>query len=123
MRPKVKISRKFAKDNFPKIYSAGYCSLQNLFHYISPDYYSTYTYGWACDYYYFDSFGILISTGYAPVGKSIPYEITSAFDKKAEEIICTLGPFHDWENKRDNVNELINHFLTTLTELKKGDML
>lgn len=123
MKSKARISKKWANEHFVTIFKTGYCNLYYLFKYTYPDYYSAGRNGWSCDYYYFEPHDILISTGYSPIGTSIPYEITSSFEDKAMEIIYSRKPFSDFESERVKLNNLIEHFLTTLEELKKGELI
>lgn len=119
MRPKVKITKKFARDNFPFIIRIGYCNLQFLLYYKSPEYYSVRAEGWACDYYFFEEENILISTGYAPIGISIPWEIIEPYEKRAEKIICEIYKWDEIEKKEEAINELLSAFLKTVNLLRK----
>ena len=81
---KFKTTKKEIKDNYYRIIKAGYCELQNLLQYKNPIAYSSGVYGWACDYYEIN--GVLISTGYRPVGNQnveCDYKLIREYDNKA----------------------------------------
>ena len=93
------------------VYCVGYCNLQNLLRTVDPFAYSTRAEGWACDYYYIHD--VIISTGYAPIGRKTDYKLCREYDKKAAEILrdYTLK----WEQQRDQLENLIEEFVEKLT--------
>lgn len=93
---KFKTTKKAIKESYSKIYSVGYCNMANLLKYRSPIAYSAGVYGWACDYYLID--GIVISTGYNPIGETLNYKLIDKYESKAEGIIYDL-PFGSDEKR------------------------
>lgn len=71
---------KAIKDRYNgKIYSCGYCDLQQIFKGVEPDFYNAGIYGWNCDIYVIG--GIAITTGYRNTcGKKIPYEMIRKYN-------------------------------------------
>lgn len=95
-------------------YGVGYCNLQFLLNCKEPfAYTSTKTYGWRSDLY--DVGGIIISTGYAPQGKQISYNITSYYEKLAQNIIANNSSY---EKRRENLDKLIATFVKELERLE-----
>ena len=82
MHNKVKITKKAAKASAPCLLSVSYCAIQNLIRHLSPYAYSAGVYGWSCDYYDVSD-GIVISTGYSPIGLSVPYALCEKYEKAA----------------------------------------
>lgn len=64
---KAKITKKYIKENFGKIYKAGYCDLQDTLKHREPDYYTAGVYGWNADVYILGLNTCLV-TGYRPFG-------------------------------------------------------
>lgn len=104
---KFKATKKQMRENYNNIISIGYCDACYLLRYKSPIAYSAGVYGWACDYYDID--GILISTGYAPIGESPDYNIIRKYNNKAEKIINNYSL--SYEKQKKQVNKLLNEFL------------
>lgn len=82
MHNKVKITKKAARASAPCLLSIGYCGIQNLIRHLSPYAYSAGVYGWNCDYYDVSD-GIVISTGYSPIGLPVPYALCKKYEKAA----------------------------------------
>lgn len=82
---KLKTTRKTIKEGSRVIISIGYCNAYYLLKGLAPFAYSTRAEGWACDYYDLGG-GVIISEGYAPIGKSVGYELTKEYDNNAREI-------------------------------------
>ena len=74
--------------------------------------YSSGVYGWACDYYLID--GVIISTGYNPIGQSINYDIINDYDLKAEKIQSDYSM--TYEQRLEKTNQLVSEFIQ---EVKK----
>jgi hypothetical protein len=110
---KIKTTKKSIKESFSKVYSVSYCNLQWLLNYTEPFAYSTRKEGWACDYYRIGD--VVISTGYAPIGSSVSYELQKKYDDMARDIVCDNEA--TCEQKRDLVENLINDFLKELEGL------
>lgn len=111
---KYKTTKKAIREMGDPIYCVGYCNLQNLLRFRDPFAYSSRAEGWACDYYNMDSF--IICTGYAPIGRKTDYNLCREYDQKAREVLCdyTLN----WEQQRDEIEELIEEFERKLTAKK-----
>ena len=110
---KFKVTRKEMKENYNAIIGIGYCKAQNLLKYQDPIAYSVGVYGWACDYY--DVGGVLISTGYAPIGESPNYDVIRKYDLQAEKIGNDYSL--NCEERRRRVNGLLNEFIAEVTGL------
>jgi len=95
---KLRTTKKEIKENAFNILAVGYCELESLLKYESPFAYSAGVYGWSCDYYQFD--GVVISTGYSPIGSRTDYQETRDVNKKASQL-------HD----RSELRELIGDFV------------
>lgn len=105
---KFKTTKKAMKDYKPR--AVGYCKLQSLLSYADPIAYATRVEGWACDYYELEGSNgrkLLISTGYAPQGEKIDYDLTQKYEKKATAIEYGLN----YEDKKALLNDLIRDFV------------
>ena len=109
---KFKVTRKEMKENYNTIISIGYCKAQNLLKHQNPIAYSAGVYGWSCDYY--DIGGVLISTGYAPIGKSPDYDVIRKYDLQAEKINSDYSL--SCEERKTRVNDLLNEFIAEVTK-------
>ena len=103
---KLKTTKKQIKENANQIYAVGYCELDSLLKYESPFAYSCGAYGWSCDYYQFD--GVVISTGYSPIGESIAYDLIKKYNNLAKKT-----------HSRDEMSKLLQNFLTELIKKKE----
>ena len=85
---KIKTTIKNLKSNFPEKsrIAIGYCNLQALLRVanVKPFAYTSGVYGWNFDAFEVD--GVLLTTGYRPVGKSPSYELCRKFELSAREI-------------------------------------
>jgi len=81
---KFKASKRDINTRFD-VHKVGYCTLQNLLKGIEPFACSARAEGWACDYYNVE--GIVVSTGYAPTGTAVPYELSKKYDDKAAKVL------------------------------------
>jgi hypothetical protein len=109
---KFKTTKKKMKDNYNTIIKVGYCSIAYLLQYEQPIAYSAGSSGWSCDYYEID--GILISTGYAPVGNiEASYDLCHKYNVKAENVVLTRGM--DWNDKKDIVRGYLKEFIKEVT--------
>jgi hypothetical protein len=110
---RVKVSKQqVLRDNY-KVLSVGYCELQGLLKNSRSNLYSAGVYGWACDYYDFD--GLIISTGYSPIGSSIDYKIIRSYEAKANKI--NYNNELTWEQKEKKLKTLLNKFIKEVKEL------
>lgn len=91
--PKFKTTRKQIKNNFSKIFSCGYCDLDELTD-KSPLLYNSGIYGWNYDVYVFGS--IAVTTGYRGMfGKEIDFDFLRSLQKEAKE----NQKNNEWTNK------------------------
>ena len=107
---KSKTTKKSIKENYNRIISIGYCNLQSLLSYVQPFAYSTRAEGWACDYYNIQ--GVIISTGYAPIGESVDYDIVSKYEKEGMKLRCNYSL--TWKERKEKAMELLNEFIEEL---------
>lgn len=80
-----KTTAKNIRENGRFTCKVGYCELPHLLRDLSPIAYNYGVYGWNFDVYDID--GYTLTTGYRNmVGNRLPYELTEALEKKAEQI-------------------------------------
>ena len=109
---KYRTSKKEITTNFGIVVCCGYCDLQNLFNYVTPESYTCGTYGWNADIYGFG--GTAIVTGYRPFGTHLDYEVVREYDKKAERILYDREiPYDD---RKPMIDKLIQDFLRWVRE-------
>lgn len=108
---KFKTTKKAIKENYNTILKIGYGNIQNLLYFENPIAYSTRAEGWACDYY--EVGNVIISTGYAPIGESVPYDLQMEYNKKAEEIRYSKDI--QWEDKKEQLFALLTEFVNEAT--------
>ena len=89
----------------------GYCNLQTLLTYENPFAYSTRAEGWACDYY--NAGEAVISTGYAPCGKPVPYDIQRKYEEKARRVMDNKWA---WKQKKSYLWKLLQKFVEEVTK-------
>lgn len=84
---KYATTKKAILSNYPNVIKVGYCSLQTLLNFRSPDAYTaSKTYGWRADIYEITPNTVIV-TGYAPFGNIVPdYEIVEKYEEKAQEL-------------------------------------
>lgn len=105
---KIKTTKKAIQSNYSTILSIGYCNLQYLLKFENEFAYSTRSEGWACDYYEVNN--ICISTGYAPIGKSVSYDLQKKYDNEACTIACDYNL--TWEVQKERIHELLLQFIS-----------
>lgn len=101
-----RLTKKYVRANYDTILCVGYCDLQHLFNCSNPIGYSDRVEGWACDYYYIGN-GTVVSTGYAPIGRKVNFEIVKRYDEQAREICNETS---DYETRRELLDTLIEEF-------------
>lgn len=84
---KYATTKKAILSNYPNVIKVGYCSLETLLNFRSPDAYTaSKTYGWRADIYEITPNTVIV-TGYAPFGNIVPdYEIVKKYEEKAKEL-------------------------------------
>ena len=109
---KVRVQEKELKKAFPVIVSIGYCNAEYLLHFEEPDFYTCGTYGWKADHYKIK--GVLISTGYVPLGKIKNWELVKEYNQKAKNVILNMNCTK--EEQKLFVNELLTEFIEKITK-------
>lgn len=100
---KYKTTQKAIKGNYNHILKVGYCDLQFLLTYETPEVYTANNYGWRSDVYCFPNFAI--STGYTPFGNIlVDYYTCQKYEKLAQEI---LHNDFNYESAKGKLRELI----------------
>jgi hypothetical protein len=82
---KYKTTAKAVKQGFYTVISVGYCNLQGLLSYHSPEAYSSGVYGWNFDVYSFG--GVAICTGYRGMpeqNSKANYNLIREYEDKAQ---------------------------------------
>lgn len=84
---KYETTKKAIMAYYPNVIKVGYCALQTLLKFRSPDAYTaSKTYGWRADVYEITPDTVIV-TGYAPFGNIVPdYEIIKEYEEKAKEL-------------------------------------
>lgn len=110
---KYKVTKKEIMAGFDKVIKVGYCNLQYLLNFETPEsYVSSRTYGWQADVYNIN--GVAIVTGYGPFGNIDPdYDTLKMYNTKAEKIIHDYSI--DYEDRVKMVHELIRDFIGEVT--------
>jgi len=108
---KFKTTKKAISNGYNKIIKIGYCGAQNLLAYEDTIAYSTGQYGWACDY--FDINGILISTGYSPIGSQVDYDLITKYEDLARDIRSNYNL--SWDERKQAVQDLLRQFVAEVT--------
>lgn len=105
---KIKTTKKEILKN-SEVFKIDYCQAQNLLSCENPFAYSAGVYGWSCDYFWVD--GAIISTGYAPVGGQIPFELVKKYDKKAAHLIQNYYKDFDYNKHKKRLKSLLLKFI------------
>lgn len=110
---KFKTTKKEMNRHYSTILRVSYSSLQSLLRYLEPFAYSTRIEGWACDYYKVND--VIISTGYAPIGIVVNYDLIKEYEKKAEAIVFNNYTEAE-EIKREKIESLLNEFIAKVVK-------
>lgn len=115
---KQQISNKKLKKQFDgRIFSTGYCTIQEIFLGVEPSYYNSNPreFGWNWDCYVDEKHNIAITTGYRhTVGKPIPYALTQEYTEKARDIIKK----YRWQKElMERLEDLREEFLSWVIAL------
>lgn len=104
---KTLTTKKAIINNYKKVVSVSYCSLQKLLVLEKPVAYTAGVYGWNADIYDLD--GIALATGYRPFGNIKPsLELTRKYEQEATEVIYTI---QNYEVQKKALKALIRSFL------------
>lgn len=113
---KYRTTKKAIKESGTTIYKIGYCNLQFLLRFNDPFAYSAGVNGWSCDYYRiggaFD--GVIISTGYDPIGHKVDYNIIKEYNEKARAINDNYNL--PYEQREAKVKQLLNEFISVINK-------
>ena len=103
--------------NFP-VYSASYCALDSLLSLFSPQlYHGDDVCGWAYDVYLFsDVDQFAITTGYSPVGITIPKSVCERYNRLAKKI---LSDFQYSENAKEHILSCIHVMVNEVAEMNE----
>jgi hypothetical protein len=104
-------TRKAVKENFSKVISVGYCSLQKLLTYETPIAYTRGVYGWNADVYAFGN--VAIVTGYRPFGDDVDYNLCKEFEKRAETLRDLVRPYAE---RKAEAEALVQEFIAKAIE-------
>lgn len=103
---KFRTTRKAVKENFSKVISVGYCSLQKLLTYESPVAYTC-----NADIYAFGNVAII--TGYCPFGDDVNYNLCREYEKRAE-VLQDLG--RPYAERKAEAEALVKEFIAKAIE-------
>ena len=104
----LQVRKKDILNSSERVLKVGYCQLQSLLNYESRfGYSSSNVNGWSCDYYNIN--GVIISTGYNPIGQSVNYDLLKHYELQAEKI--TNDYKLSYEERKQKVTELLHDFI------------
>lgn len=107
---KVKTTRKWIADNY-NCCAIGYCDIQTLLDFQTPDYYTCGVYGWNFDCYTFGNYAV--TTGYRGTidncKNNYSYSMAEKYEKQAREIRKNWDL--SYEQQREKINSLLADFL------------
>lgn len=107
---RTEMYRNYGADNIIRV---GYCDLQTLLNYENAIAYTCGSYGWNSDIYELPN-GVIISTGYNPIGrKKIDYNFIKSYEEKARKILYN----GNWEKRKENLDNLILKFTEEIKAL------
>ena len=107
---KLKTTNKEIKANFYKTIKIGYCDAQYLLSYKKPFAYTCGVYGWNADFYEIGN--ICISTGYAPIGESVNYDLLRSLEDEACKICNNYNL--DWDTKNKQLDLLLHKLINSV---------
>lgn len=115
---KVKVTQKEIKETYENVVVIGYCNLQYLLNYFTPQCYTVRKEGWASDIYDFGT--TAISTGYAPFGNiHIDYDTLQHYDEIGKKL--RYNSVLSWQAKKKKARELINIMIRKAIENKQKE--
>lgn len=108
---KIKVTRKQLQAWSKKIIAIGYCSAQHLLNQETPIGYNSGVYGHNYDAYYVD--GVVITTGYRPIGEHVSYDLLREYETRAEKVLSydNKAPY---DEKAAKVQRLLREFVSKL---------
>lgn len=124
MNMKMHLTEKEIRNNYlvKNIYSVSYCNLQCTLDIVGSPfaYTATNTYGWKADFYSID--GVILSTGYAPMGGIlIPSALCKKCEAKAEKIVADFhhGKIKKWSTVQARCKKALLATMRKALELNK----
>lgn len=106
---KVQITRREIMESFHKVIEVGYCGLQFLLTYETPQYYTAGIYGWNADIYIVG--GVAIVTGGRPFGNVQPdFKKVMQYNQAAEKIMHS-GRIKKQTTKEKKIRQLLTAFI------------
>ena len=107
---KIKTTQKEIKSTYNNVVAIGYCNLQYLLNYFTPQCYTVRKEGWASDIYDFGT--TAISTGYAPFGNIRPsYDLVEKYEHEAQKLRSISLLKITYPEKREKAEKLMNDFI------------
>lgn len=105
---KLKTTKKAMKENThpDNLISIGYCGAQYLLNSRQPFAYSAGANGWACDYYELEA-GVIISTGYSPIGRQVDVRTLRKYEAQA----CNAWSSGDYDSRCRKVERILKAFV------------
>jgi hypothetical protein len=89
---KQKYTYKAIRNMGLPVLAIGYCDLQTLFPETDAFGYSSGTNGWNCNYHRtYGGSRAIVSTGYRPIGTTVPRDIVKKYEAKARELPTSLS--------------------------------
>ena len=101
---KSKMTKREIKSKYNNIIKVGYCQAQYLLNCEDAVAYSAGVNGWACDYYDID--GVIISTGYAPIGKEADRNTIKKYNNEARAL-----KYANYDEYKNELRKLISKFI------------
>lgn len=94
-----------------KIIAIGYCNAWSLLNQEDRIGYNAGVYGWNYDAYYID--GVIITTGYCPIGEHVNYDLLQEYETRAEKVLSydNKAPY---DEKAAEVKRLLREFVSKL---------
>ena len=111
---KVRVTKREIMNGYNNVICVGYCCLQNLLEYESPEYYTTRREGWGADIYDVGN-GNAICTGYAPFGN---IRVDSATCQKYEEMVHEHQNSFDYKKEKAYRTKKLNMFVSEVLKQK-----
>lgn len=110
---KARVTKKEIRNTNTRIICVPYCAIQFLLSTETEFAYSTRREGWACDYYMIPR-NICVSTGYAPIGKHVEYDLLKKYDEAARQICNSTWIYSERKTRLDS---LLNDFAGDIERL------
>ena len=112
---KIKVTRKQLQAWSKKVVAIGYCGAQYLLSQETPIGYNAGVYGHNYNAYYVD--GVIITTGYRPIGEHVDYDLLQEYETRAEKVLSSnVSPFLQdiYDEKVAEVQRLLREFVSKL---------